>query len=68
MAETTQLVKVTIGNLIAINGVKYEAGTHEVPADIADDLTRMDNDYNQYELGLNKNKAASGSLGSVSAA
>ncbi len=69
MAETKQeTVSVTLSNLVSINGVKYEVGTHEVPADVAEDLTRMDADYNTYELGLNKNKASSGSLGSVSAA
>jgi len=69
MAETKQeLVSVTLSNQVTINGVKYEAGTHNVPAGVAEDLTRIDKDYNTYELGLNKNKSSSGSLGSVSAA
>ena len=68
--ETTKpvLVKVTISTDITINGVKFAPGTHEVEAGVADDLKRMDDNYNKYLAGLNRNNPTNGNLGSVSAA
>ena len=67
MATETKTVKVTLDNEIHINGVSYPVGTHEVSEDLADDLNRYDKAHDKYLVGLNKNSAVSGSLGSVSA-
>lgn len=66
--ETTKTVSVELDNQLSINGVKYEVGTHEVPAEVAVDLQRMDKEHNKYLAGLNKNVPSNGNGGSISAA
>lgn len=50
-----------------INGVKYPAGTHEVPAEVAEDLQRADKAHVKYVADLNKNNAVNSNLGSRNA-
>lgn len=61
-------VKVTISTEIVINGDRFAVGTHEVEAGVAEDLKRMDDNYNKYLAGLNRNNPSNGALPTVSAA
>lgn len=55
MADTSDTIKMNLTNDITVNGVKFKAGHNvEVPKAQADDLARMDHDYNKYEKGLNQ--------------
>lgn len=67
-SDEVKLVSVSLNNTVKINGVEFKEGGHSVPSELAEDLVRIDKDYDKYQLGLNKNNQVSGNLGSVSAA
>lgn len=46
-----------LDNEITVNGVTYPSGSNvKVPKNQADDLARMDHDFNEYEKGLTKKR------------
>ena len=51
-----QSVKVTLDNDVQINGVTIPAGVQELPADQAEDVKRIDDQYKKYLITLNRSQ------------
>lgn len=52
--------KITLANEIQINGVVVPAGSHDVPAEVAEDWKRIDDEHGKYLASLNVNNPVSG--------
>lgn len=53
MATNEETTTIDLQNDVTLNGIKYSAGTGvKVPKASAEDLKRMDEDYQQYERNL----------------
>lgn len=63
----TKVVNLSLEHDHTINGVKYPAGTREVPAEVAEDLQRADNAHSKYIADLNKNNAVNSNQGTINA-
>lgn len=62
-----KVVELTLNNSHSINGVSYPAGTHEVPAEVAEDLARNDKAHDKYLSDLNKNNSVNSNQGTINA-
>lgn len=64
MPTTNGSVKVTLENDFETNGQKIPAGTHELPADVAEDLMRRQRERNAYFRGINEKRTFTHNSGS----
>lgn len=67
MADASASKTVHLDHDISVNGVKYTAGRQEVPSAVAEDLERMNRDYNNQLLNLHKKNVYERNMGSLAA-
>lgn len=56
MPGVSKVAKIKLEHDLQINGVTIPKGTQEVPAEVADDWQRMDNEATQEELNHHREK------------
>ncbi len=71
MADTittpTASKTVVLEHDIRVNGVLYNAGRQDVPKEVAEDLERINRDYNQQLINLHKKNVFERNMGSMAA-
>ena len=63
----TKLVKIKLQDQFQTNGIVYGPGVVEVDEDMAEDLSRRQDEHTEYKLSLHRSKAINTDMGEIAA-